>query len=72
MRNILLSVYWSVDNTSERSVQNGKVTLEAGNELNPPLTPLEMQHIAFAAKMAFVRVVRARREKSRKTNARNP
>ena len=39
--------------------------MHVGDLVDPPLTQREMQDIAYAAKMAFAKTMRARRRKSR-------
>ena len=57
---MLLAIHWRKDGTLDRFVRYGEVTMHVGDLLEPPLTHQEMQAIAYAAKMAFGKVCRAR------------
>lgn len=57
---MFLVIAWRKNATPDRNVRYGEVTMHIGDLLNPPLTPKEMQSIAFAAKMEFARLCRQR------------
>ena len=59
---MLLSVYWEIDGASDRHIRHDTVTMHVGDLINPPLTKAEMQDIAHGAKMAFAKVMRARKK----------
>lgn len=59
---MLLSVYWEVDGGQDRHTRHDTVTMHVGDLANPLLTKREMQDIAYGAKMAFAKVMRARKK----------
>ncbi len=50
----------------------GRISADTGEDAipDPPLTDAEMQPVAFAAKMALAKVIRARRRTARKAGGR--
>ena len=60
-KQILLAVYWSIDGDDDRYVRRGEITTHIGDEIDPPLSNDEMQHITYAAKMAFAKAMKDRK-----------
>lgn len=61
-----LSVFWSPSQGESRNTMFGKTQVDTAYPIGEPLTNQEMQDIAFAAKMAFGKVMSKRRKAAKK------
>lgn len=59
---MLLVVCWQKDGTPDRFIRYGETIMHVGELIEPPLTRREMQDIAYAAKMALGKIMRARKK----------
>jgi len=63
---MILAVYWQPATGPQRHTRMGEVQMDADDLPEPPLTEIEMQNIAYAAKMEYGRILRNRKYGRRK------